>query len=405
MKKVLWLTNIEIKFGKDSTGSWLMNLSRLVGENDNIKLFFAYPSKHLVIKDRRLIFKENNNNRKIFEEYINENNIDLVHIHGTEMEHTLQMVEVCEKNNLPYVISIQGLVSIIYKHLDASLPKRVIKGKSFRNWILNDSINGLKKQYYTKGKSEIRALQYCKNAIGRTEWDRAMLELINPSINYFHCNEVLREEFYNYEKWDINKIERNSIFVSQASYSLKGLHYLLEALPLILSFYPETKVFVSGKVMIKSDNWKENIKQTYYSKYIQELIRKYHLEKVVIFLGNIEANEMKNQFLKSHVFISPSTMENESNSISEAKILGTPVVASYVGGVTSRIEHNVDGFLYQHDSIEMLAYYIMEVFNSDKLATKFSEEGIKTASLIFDRETNVKNIVNVYQKILGVTNE
>ncbi len=35
-------------------------------------------------------------------------------------------------------------------------------------------------------------------------------------------------------------------FVSQASYPIKGVHMLFEALPLILHHYPDTKVYVAG---------------------------------------------------------------------------------------------------------------------------------------------------------------
>lgn len=53
---------------------------------------------------------------------------------------------------------------------------------------------------------------------------------------------------------------------------------------------------------------------------------------------------MKERYLKSHAVISASNIENESNVVSEAKILGVPVVASFVGGLPNRINTDMMAF-------------------------------------------------------------
>ena len=58
--------------------------------------------------------------------------------------------------------------------------------------------------------------------IGRTNWDKNQVKLINRNINYFHCDEMLRDPFYN-AKWGVDTCEKGSIFISQSSYSLKRL--------------------------------------------------------------------------------------------------------------------------------------------------------------------------------------
>jgi glycosyltransferase involved in cell wall biosynthesis len=129
-------------------------------------------------------------------------------------------------------------------------------------------------------------------------------------------------------------------------------------------------------------------------------MREYGLENHITFLGYCNENQMKEQYLKSNVFVSPSTIENESNSISEAKMLGVPVVASFVGGVTGRIQHKVDGFLYQHDAPYMLAYYIREIFTNSELAKRFSENERASAGMIHDREKNRIEAYNIYHCIM-----
>ncbi|MEG0618609.1 MAG: glycosyltransferase [Bacilli bacterium] len=403
--KILWLTNIPVGDKISSTGSWLENLSFQLEKQKDVQIVYCYPGKNNSSSINRYVF-DNKNNSSFFKEVLVKENIDLVHIHGTEMQHSYEMSEICKDLKIPFIISIQGLVSVICKHLEADLPRHVVIGKTFRNVILRDNIIGLSKQYYEKGLLEKKAIQNSKYIIGRTTWDYAMVQEINSNVEYFSCNEVLRSEFYEKDaKWDINKIEKNMIFVSQASYSLKGLHYLLNAMPSILKSFPETHIIVTGKKMNGSDCFKDKIKETYYARYLQKLIKKLKLTEQISFVGNATGKEMREYYLKAHVFVSLSTMENESNSISEAKMIGVPVIGSYVGGVVDRIKHGNDGFLYQHNSPEMLSFYIKKVFSSDEIAKKLSTNGKKNAETLFDLEGNVKKISDVYLKILGDKNE
>lgn len=62
------------------------------------------------------------------------------------------------------------------------------------------------------------------------------------------------------------------------------------------------------------------------------------------FMNSLDSGQMKERYLRSHAVVSASNIENESNVVSEAKILGVPVVASFVGGLPNRIKHGYDGF-------------------------------------------------------------
>ena len=76
--------------------------------------------------------------------------------------------------------------------------------------------------------NEKKILQNVSNVIGRTEWDRKCVMSINQRCHYYHCNETLRDTFYE-GSWNIENIQRYSIFVSQAYYPIKGLHILISA--------------------------------------------------------------------------------------------------------------------------------------------------------------------------------
>jgi glycosyltransferase involved in cell wall biosynthesis len=281
------------------------------------------------------------------------------------------------------------------------LPLKVQSRFTFRDIVKLDNLKQQQRKFVKRGQLEIEALQKVKYVIGRTTWDKACTSQINPNAQYYLCNETLRDEFYKH-CWDINRCEKHSIFVSQGSYPLKGLHFMLEAMPLVLKQFPDTKLYVGGQEIIKSNNIKDKLKISSYSKYIKELIRKNHLEKHIEFTGLLNEKKMCERYLQSNVFVSPSSIENSPNSLGEAMILGVPCVASYVGGVSDMLRQNEEGFIYQADAPYMMAYYICEIFGNEELALKFSKNAREHALSTHGREENTKRLMEIYKIILDL---
>ncbi|PLT31791.1 glycosyltransferase family 4 protein [Peribacillus deserti] len=417
--KILWLCNIPLpRISKAlsmpayNIGGWLSGLSESLLEEKDIDFNICFPLKgemNLVEGNVDGINyfgfpSKNKNNYSYLEEtfkyVINKVNPDLLHIFGTENPYALTMINAFN-NPEKTVINIQGLVSAISKHYYSGLPYNVVYRYTLRDIIKRQNIVSDKKKFEKNGHYEKEAIKKVKNIIGRTDWDKACSTQINPNASYYHLNEILRTEFYNHE-WDLNKSERNSIFISQAMYPIKGLHFVIKALSLVVKKYPEVHLYIAGStIRIGERNLKDRLLMTSYAKYVTSLISKYNLENNITFTGSLDETSMCKRFLKSHVFVSASSLENESNSLSEAKILGVPSIASYVGGVTDRIKHKHDGFLYQHDAPYMLAYYICEIFSNDKLANEISNNARIKASEIHDRKINKTRLLEIYKDILS----
>ena len=418
---ILWLINIPLPeasqlMGENPSpfGGWLINASKDLANKEDVELSIAFPSnkanKFRELKGEKINYypfipvKENDNkvieNNESFETLLNNLKPDIVHIYGTEIAHTLSMVNTCNKINIKTVISVQGLVSIIEKHMYSNLPIYAIYGNTFRNIIRKDNVRGLKKLFRNRGKNEIDAIKRTNHIIGRTTWDKACSNQINPQANYHFCNETLREEFYKHQ-WDVNDCEKHSIFLSQGQYPIKGLHYMLEAIPLILKRFPKAKVYISGKDITKSDSIKDKLLMTYYGKYIKKMIKKLNLERNVVFTGQLDEKKMCQRYLKSHVFVCPSSIENSPNSLGEAMILGVPSVASYVGGIPDMLKDKEEGFLYQHDAPYMLAQYVCEIFENQDLALKFSKNARERALKTHDRDENTRRLIEIYNEIVS----
>lgn len=420
--KVLWLCNIVLpdfceEFGlkKNVFGGWLTGMLAELEKVNGIEIGLVFPiidPKRLKNgfhnKQRYYSFQSNmSQNSPVgystkmvndFEEIIKDFQPDIVHIWGTEYSHTGAMVEACEKLNLleRTVINIQGLVSVHAKHYYAAIPEEYVSEstKSYK------SIEYERNLFIERGKIEIEALKKVRHVIGRTDWDKACAKLINPNIKYHFCNEILRNEFYDYaEKWHYDKCNKHSIFVSQASYPIKGLHMLLEAMPLIIEKFPDAHIYVTGiDITCKDDNGEIRP----YGSYLKSIISKYNLQDKITFLGRLNATQMCEQFLRSNVFVSASSIENSPNSVCEAMMIGTPVVSSDVGGVNSILTHKENALLYPYDAYYMLAYYVMEIFESEELAQKLSENGKLKSKILQDRGRNCNQNIDIYYDILKI---
>lgn len=424
MLKVLWVVNVPIPKISEALGipvkdnaGWLTGFANEIEQYDDIELNIAFPllgeEKKLsgnVGKIRYISFYQKPIHKKIkvptnkigqltkkhICEIINEINPDILHLFGTEYEYSLIAAKLFNKP-LKTLVHIQGLTSVYAMHYYAGLPTKVLKKFALSN-LIRGSILKQQKKFEMRGKSEIELLKYIGNVSGRTEWDKACVKRINPQIKYYFCNESLRDEFYK-NSWDISKCEKHSIFMSQASYPIKGVHFMIEALPDIIKCFPDTHLYIAGNDITITDGLYNKMRVSSYGLYIKELIKKNKLDEYITFTGFLDEKQMCKRYLKTNVFVSASTIENSPNSVGEALILGIPTISSDVGGVKDFISHASNGFIYQYDATYMLAYYVNQIFENDSKAIELSENAKKTASIAYNRKINIDKLVDIYNKI------
>lgn len=413
--RVLWITNIlfpeveQIITGTGelrATGGWMLGAADALLENKEVKLFVATVSSKVKAltkcEGKEIIYyviPYGKGNSRINEEYIpywknikEQVNPDVVHIHGSEYTHGYSYIMACGNNNV--VVSIQGLVSAYAPYYNYGLSfKDILFNLTFRDFVKGNLIKG-QRDFYRRGEYEKLLLKNVKHIIGRTSWDQARTWAINPNAEYHFCNETLRAEFYDGSKWDYSKCVKHSIFLSQAGYPIKGLHQVLKAMPIVLLHYPNAVLRVAGADITKTTTLKDKLRLLGYGKYVKRLIKKYHLEGKVMFIGNLNAEQMKHEYLKSNIFICPSSIENSPNSLAEAQILGVPCLASYVGGIMDMME-GAEQYMYRFEETEMLAFKICCLFAQENCAQLVDKAISRHDSIV-----NAKQLVSIYNKIL-----
>lgn len=322
---------------------------------------------------------------------------DMVHIFGTEFPHTLAMVKAFGRPERT-LVGIQGLCFACAGEYMADIPEYVQNRVTFRDWLKKDSIKEQQEKFMLRGEHEIEALKMAGHITGRTEFDRQEVKRLNDGALYHFMNETMREPFYR-GKWNIEECEPYSIFLSQGDYPLKGFHYVLRAMSIVLESCPATRIYVAGNSITDKKTIKDRIKLSSYGKYLLELIKENHLEDKVEILGRLTAEEMKEQFLKSSVFVCPSSIENSPNSIGEAMLLGVPVVAAKTGGIPSLIEDESEGLLYPAGNVDKLAEAILRVWTEQEKTLVRAEAARNRAIITHDADINYRRLLEIYREI------
>lgn len=415
--RLLWITNIlfpdacnELGVKSPVTGGWMYSsATTLLDSNKDIvlavatvyngetlKVFIKNNIIYYLLPNKRNNEKYNKTLEQHWKSVCKDFNPELIHIYGTEFAHGLALINTQPKAKI--VVSIQGLISVIehYYYGGISYCDR-IKNISLTHLLLRNSLFQQKKDFKRRGKIEHKIISKVNHVIGRTSWDKTHALAINPNIHYHFCNETLRESFYNHI-WSYENCEKHSIFLSQADYPIKGLHKVLMAIPLILKEYPDTKIYIAGRNIIKNNkNFIRRLLMNEYGRHINSLVEKYNLHDKVIFTGLLNEQQICQRYLKSNVFVCPSSIENSPNSLGEAQLLGVPSIASYVGG-TPDMMTGAEEYLYRFEEIEQMAYKICRIFKdyTNYPSVKMRKEAQKR----HNASTNSNTLVDCYNKIL-----
>ena len=337
---------------------------------------------------------------------------DVVHCFGTEFAHTLAVSKVCPKEKV--LVGIQGLCKLYAEAYLADLPENVVKRVTLRDFLKKDSIPLQKEKFIARGKREVETLQGVGNVTGRTWIDKAFTAECNGNLKYFFMNETLRSNFYE-GRWELSSCEKYSMFLSQGDYPIKGLHYMLKAMPDILKEYPEAKVYVAGNSIVRYGSFKDRLKVSSYGKYIMQLIKDLGLEDKVVFLGRLNSDEMKAQLLKSNMFICPSVIENSPNSLGEAMLLGVPCVTAMVGGIKSIFTEGRDGIGYPGYGAEEyrdaadkesaqaanLAKAVCRMLSDEEKMLGYTQSAKEHAQNTHDGVKNYERLVEIYKEMAG----
>lgn len=306
---------------------------------------------------------------------------DVIHIFGSELYQDLAALVA---GDIPTVLHIQGLLSL---YIYILLPPGISRG------LLVSTASGLRcklaayemlplwRRDVHREKAILRAVPH---VIGRTDWDRQGVAVINPKAKYHYGGEILRDVFYIDAERTIPQRITITTTISAAIY--KGYDVVLKIADILkreahIDF--EWNVFgnVNPKLMEKVTGLR-------------------HEELNINMMGVASAETIHDALLHSTLYVHPSYVENSPNSVCEAQLSGIPVVASNVGGTSSLVEHGRTGFLFSVTDPYMAAYHIIRLANDRELNIRIGQQAREVALRRHDKETIVNQLLGTYNEII-----
>lgn len=404
--KVLWFSPTPASYSNKirghNGGGWITALQKIVQSVENIDLGIAFESAqdapkkvfdsvayYPIVSDFGISekFIQAKKLKKLLDKsiaIINDFNPDIIHLFGSEQWYGLLV----NHTNIPIVIHIQGSLPSYYN-------ARYPVGMSIWNKIFSTKTSLLQKlmafridaTFHKNAVQEESILKANHYFMGRTHWDKAIVNFYNPLSNYFVCQEALRDSFIKSEqKWEYK--ESNTIrLISVISGPLyKGVDVILKTAKLLkentqLNF--EWSICGTGKCDLIENIY--NIKAINVNVHI---------------LGVLSQDELKEQLLNASFYIHPSYIDNSPNSVCEAQVLGIPIIATNVGGVSTLIKDKETGFLVPANDPLMIASIIVDNCNKKELLHQMSKASIALAMLRHDPVKIKTDLISVYKQII-----
>jgi len=312
---------------------------------------------------------------------------DLIHVHGSEGPFGL----LSELVDLPVLISLQGLLVVCSRFSLTGIPlAEVLRDVTSLEFAKGRGLVHDSWKMRIAAQRELTILKSCRYFVGRTEWDRSVLSVVNPDAHYYHADEVLRPDFYGH-RWETVPDSPFVVYTTGGMAPYKGLVNLIEAVALLReSVRQDVQLRVGGR-----------IPDTIMWPIAQRAVRRLGLEGATAWLGPLGPAAIVSELLAASVYVHPALVENSPNALAEAMMVGVPCVASAAGGIPSMLCDGVDGLLCAPNDVYGLAGRIAAVEADGLLAARLGRSAHARAQRRHDPRGIAKAMLEIYEDVFA----
>jgi D-inositol-3-phosphate glycosyltransferase len=196
------------------------------------------------------------------------------------------------------------------------------------------------------------------------------------------------------QKVDIPLHHQNIVFAGRIE-PLKGIDTLLRAIALIQKRYPEIIHDVCVAI-IGGDPWAEDRSEEMAR--LQAMRQELDIHDLVTFLGAKDQNILPNHYAAAEMVVMPSHYESFGMVALEAMAMGTPVIASEVGGLAFLVQDGVNGFHVPSRNPEALAERIYELLSSANCREQLGRQARASAQQ-YAWPNIVERMLRVYEDV------
>ena len=184
----------------------------------------------------------------------------------------------------------------------------------------------------------------------------------------------------------IKIIENRIVTTASADIPLKGLRFLINALPRVLKDFPNAHLIVIGKSPNESK--------------IRQLIDDLCLNERIYFKSNLSEEEIVDIYHTSQIAVIPSLYEGFGFGAGEAMACGTPLISSDSGGLKDVIGDSA--VKINSGSVEEIENAIIALFKDPEKRDNLSLKGRKRMENLFDWKIAALSYAKVFEETINV---
>jgi len=177
---------------------------------------------------------------------------------------------------------------------------------------------------------------------------------------------------------------------------LKGIDTMLLAMSLIQQNYPEL-VNNTCMAIIGGDPWADDLDEEMAR--LQKLRSDLDIHDLVTFLGAKDQTILPNYYAAAEIVVMPSHYESFGMVALEAMAMGTPVIASEVGGLAYLVQDGFNGFHVPSRDPEALAERIYELLTNKACRQLLGQQAREYAQQ-YAWPRIVDQMLDVYEDVL-----
>lgn len=164
----------------------------------------------------------------------------------------------------------------------------------------------------------------------------------------------------------------------------KAPYYLIDAFSRVLDRYPNTVLLFVGEGELEDRLRRQAIELG--------------IEKFVRFLG---AREDVPEILKvADIFALSSLWEGLGRAMTEAMLLGKPVVVPNIYGIPETVHQNQTGLLFPAADVKQLAEHLIYLLQYPQERDRLGQNAQSLTRKLFDADLMVQSIEQIYEKVL-----
>jgi len=168
----------------------------------------------------------------------------------------------------------------------------------------------------------------------------------------------------------------------------KRVHWAIQAMRNVVDRYPDARLKIAG----------EGPEQ----ERLEELVANYGLGNIVEFLGSVPPGSVPGLLEQSTALLMPSSHEGLPIAAIEAALVGRPIIATDVGGLSEVVKHGESGELVPPDDSSSFSDAVLRLLSDPPRLVEMGAEARRFATESFGQERHNDEYHRLYERFARI---